>query len=364
MHLQRPNFWPKHRSLAFVRNRTATGEGVGAFGHGVTTKHPMYTRVMFRIAFLGLSLLTLLPLSARAGPRRKILVHGEMGAGGMLPGNTLPSFESAIAAGADAIEMDMQVTKDNVIVISHDPILHPPYCKGPKPDAVIHELTLAEIKKWDCGATLIPGFPRQQIVPGTRMPTLDEVFALAPKGKFLFNIETKITPHRFTLEEARALVLSVAQPKPAGEELDRHARALMLQGPEMTPTPEEFARMVLAEIRKHHLESRVILESFDFRTLIAMKKFEPRIQLSALCMGPNLDFIKIGKESGAGIISPLFTFVTPEQVRAAHAAGLQVLPWVANEPADWDRLIAQGVDSILTDYPADLIAYLKQRGLR
>jgi glycerophosphoryl diester phosphodiesterase len=319
---------------------------------------------MFRIAFLGLSLLTLLPLSARAGPRRKILVHGEMGAGGMLPGNTLPSFESAIAAGADAIEMDMQVTKDNVIVISHDPILHPPYCKGPKPDAVIHELTLAEIKKWDCGATLIPGFPRQQIVPGTRMPTLNEVFALAAKGKFLFNIETKITPHRFTLEEARALVLSVAQPKPAGEELDRHARALMLQGPEMTPTPEEFARMVLAEIRKHHLESRVILESFDFRTLIAMKKFEPRIQLSALCMGPNLDFIKIGKESGAGIISPLFTFVTPEQVRAAHAAGLQVLPWVANEPADWDRLIAQGVDSILTDYPADLIAYLKQRGLR
>jgi glycerophosphoryl diester phosphodiesterase len=317
---------------------------------------------MLRTAFLGLSLLAILPPGAAAP--RKILVHGEMGAGGMFPGNTLPSFESAIAAGADAIEMDMQVTKDNAIVISHDPILHPPYCTGPKPDAVIHQLALAEIKQWDCGATLIPGFPRQKIVPGTRMPTLDEVFALAPRGKFLFNIETKIVPHRLTLEEARAMVLSVAEPKPAGEELDRHARALMLQGPEMTPTPEEFARMVLREIRKHDIESRVILESFDFRTLIAMKRLEPRIQLSALCMGPNLDFVKIGKESGAGIISPLFTFVTAEQVRAAHAAGLQVLPWVANQPADWDRLIAQGVDSILTDYPADLIAYLQQRGLR
>ena len=315
---------------------------------------------MLRIAIVGLPVLAVLA----AGAQRTIQVQGEMGAAGMLPGNTLPSFESAIAAGADVIEMDMPVTKDNVIVISHDPILHPPYCTGSKSDAVIRELTLAEIRQWDCGATPIPGFPRQRTVPGTRMPTLDEVFALAPRGKFSFNIETKIIPRRLTLEEARAMVLSVAQPKPAGEVLDRHARALMLQGPEMTPPPEEFARMVLEEIRKRHPESRVILESFDFRTLIAMKKLEPRIQLSALSMGPNLDFVKIGKESGAGIISPLFSFVTGEQVRAAHAAGLQVLPWVANEPAEWDPLIAAGVDSILTDYPADLIAYLKQRGLR
>lgn len=311
------------------------------------------------MAIVGLSV-----LAVAAGAQRTIQVQGEMGAAGMFPGNTLPSFESAIAAGADVIEMDMQVSKDNVIVISHDPILHPPYCTGPQPDAVIHELTLAEIRQWDCGVTLIPGFPRQQTVPGTRMPTLDEVFALAPQGKFLFNIETKIIPRRLTLEEARSLVLSVAQVRLSGEVLDLHAHALMLEGPEMTPPPEEFARMVLKEIRKHHLESRVILESFDFRTLVAMKKLEPRIQLSALCMGPNLDFVKIGKESGAGIISPMFNFVSAEQVRAAHAAGLQVLPWVANEPADWDRLIEAGVDSILTDYPADLIAYLKRRGLR
>lgn len=287
-----------------------------------------------------------------------------MGAAGMRPGNTLPSFEYAIAAGADVIEMDMQVTKDNVIVISHDPILHPPYCTGPQPDAVIHELTLEEIRHWDCGFTPMPGFPRQQAVPGTRMPTLGEVFALAPRGKFLFNIETKITPHRFTLEEARRIIKSVVEVKLSDEELDRHARALMLQGPEMTPPPEEFARMVLEKIREYHLESRVILESFDFRTLVAMKKLEPKIQLSALCMGPGLDFVKIGEESHARIISPLHTFVTAAQVRAAHAAGLQVLPWVANEPAEWDRLIAAGVDSILTDYPTDLIAYLKQRGLR
>ena len=274
-----------------------------------------------------------------------------MGAAGKRPGNTLPSFEYAIAAGADAIEMDMQVTKDNAIVISHDPILHAPYCTGPKPDAVIHEHTLQEIRQWDCGG-------------GARMPTLGEVFALAPRGKFLFNIETKIVPRRLMLDEARRMIQSVVQVKLSAEDLDQHARGLMLQGPEMTPPPAEFVRMVLEKIREFHLESRVILESFDFRTLAAMKKLEPRIQLSALCMGPGLDFVAIGRESGAGIISPLHTFVSAEQVRVAHAAGFQVLPWVANEPADWDRLIAAGVDSILTDYPGELIAYLKTRGLR
>jgi len=311
------------------------------------------------------TLLIALLFSCQAADQpKRIEVQAEMGGEGLRPGNTLPAFEYGIHAGADAIEMDMQVTKDNVVVISHDPILHPPYCTGPKPDAVIHELTLAELRKWDCGAIQYPGLSRQQVIPGTPMPTLDEVLALGANTRVLFNIETKITPRRRTIEEARAIVLSVADPKPSGEALDRRARGLMQQGPEMTPSPEEFVRMVLEVIRKYHLESRVILESFDFRTLTAMKRLEPRIQLSALCMGRDLDFVKVGKESGAGIISPLHTFVTAEQVRAAHAAGLRVLPWVANEHADWDRLIAAGVDSILTDYPADLIEYLKQRGLR
>ena len=83
------------------------------------------------------------------------------------------------------------------------------------------------------------------------MPTLDEVFALAPKGKFLFNIETKISAQR----------------------------------PELAPPPEEFVRLVLAAIRKHHLESRVVLQSFDFRTLHEMKKLAPEIRLSALYSG-------------------------------------------------------------------------------
>jgi glycerophosphoryl diester phosphodiesterase len=260
---------------------------------------------------------------AQTSPKT-ILVHGHRGARALRPENTLPAFEYAIDAGVDALELDMAVTKDNVIVVSHDPLLHPPVCSGPVAEAVIHTLTLAEVREWDCGKVQNPGFSRQQTVPGTRMPTLDEVFKLAPKGKFQFNIETKS----------------------------------FADHPELTPSPEDFVNLVLAEVRKHHLESRVILQSFDFRTLIAMKRIAPEIALSALYEGTPKDFTAIAHESGAGIISPQFGLVTPEQVRAAHAAGLQVLPWTPDTPEDWDRLIAAGVDGIITDDPAALLARL------
>jgi len=260
----------------------------------------------------------------------QIQVHGHRGARAMRPENTLPAFEYAISQGVDALELDMAVTRDNVIVVSHDPVLEPPVCTGPQEKAVIHQLTLAEVKQWDCGAKQNPAFPKQQAVPGTRMPTLEEVFALAPKGKFLFNIETKSFPDR----------------------------------PELTPPPEEFARMVLDLVRKHRLETRVVLQSFDFRTLLAMKKLAPEIALSALYEGAPKDFVTIAKEAGAGIVSPTFRLVTPEQVRAAHAAGLQVLPWTANRPEDWTRLAGAGVDGIITDDPAALIAWLAARRAR
>ncbi len=243
----------------------------------------------------------------------------------MRPENTLPAFEYAIAQGVDALELDMAVTKDGVVVVSHDPQLRAPVCTGPRDKVAIHTLTLAEVRKWDCGAVQNPQFRTQQTVPGTRMPTLDEVLDLAPRGKFLFNIETKIFPDR----------------------------------PELSPPPAEFVQLVLALIRKHHLESRIVLQSFDFRTLHEMKKVAREIRLSALYSGKARDFVEIGKEAGAQIVSPEFHLVTPEQVQAAHAAGLEVLPWTPDTPADWAKLVAAGVDGIISDDPAGLIAYLK-----
>jgi len=291
---------------------------------------------------------------------RKILVHGHRGARAMRPENTLPAFEYAIAAGVDALELDMAVTKDNVLVISHDPVLHPPVCSGPAPMAIIHQLTLAQVREWDCGARQNPAFATQQTVPGTKMPTLDEVFQLAPKGKFDFNIETKIFATRTTQEQAEAAV------KRSGLDLASEAGKLAIAGivavgPDVTPSPEEFVKLVLQKIRQYHLERRVILQSFDFRTLQAMKKLAPEIRLSALTSDRSRSFVEIAKEAGAGIISPEFPAVTPEKVKAAHDAGLQVVAWTANKPADWDRLIAAQVDAIISDDPAGLIAYLNMK---
>jgi glycerophosphoryl diester phosphodiesterase len=162
------------------------------------------------------------------------------------------------------------------------------------------------------------------------MPTLDDVFDLAAKGKFDFNIETKTS----------------------------------LRRPAITPAPEEFVRLVLDRIRKHKLEKRVILQSFDFRTLAVMKKLAPEIRLSALFAEPNRDWLAIAKETGAQILSPNYLLVTPELVKAAHDARLTVIPWTPNTPETWDRMIAAKPDAIISDDPAELIAYLKKKGLR
>lgn len=272
----------------------------------------------------------LLAWSFQAAEQPRIRVHGHRGARARLPENTLPAFEYAIGRGVDALELDMAVTRDNVIVISHDPVLHPPVCSGNRPSAVIHELTLAEVRQWDCGAVRNPRFSTQKPIPGTRMPTLDEVFQLAGRGTFDYNIETKI----------------------------------FAEHPELTPPPEEFARMVLEKIRAYGLEKRVILQSFDFRTLIAMRKLSPEIRLSALTEGDGRDFKAIVKEAAnAEIVSPEFHLVTPEKVVSAHAAGIQVVPWTVDTPEDWNRMIAAGVDAIITDDPAGLIEYLKKHAI-
>src|SRR6201999_3284933 len=170
-------------------------------------------------------------------------------------------------------------------------------------------------KQYDCGSKTLTNFPKQVAVPGTRIPTFDEVLDLAPQGKFEYNVETKSFPSH----------------------------------PELTPTPEVFVKMIDDAVKRHNLQSRVILQSFDFRTLVAMKKLDPSIRLSAVVgeakydsmMGltdSNKDFVVIGKNTGAQIISPAFQLVTPENAAAAHAAGLQVVPYTADKPEDWQML--------------------------
>lgn len=278
-------------------------------------------------------LLIAISLGAQSRPApKRILVEGHRGARWAMPENTIPAFRHAIEVGADVLELDLGVTKDNILVVSHDLEIKPAICKGPAEfPRAIRQLTLAQIKRFDCGWASNPDFPEQRAIPGTRMPTLEEVFReLAPLGSFRFNVEMKSNPAK----------------------------------PGLTPPPDEFARMVLDEIRKFKLEKRVVVQSFDFGMLKALGRIAPELSRAALFSAQGDGFLAIAKQAGGvGVLSPQLRLVTPENVREAHAAGLTVVPWTANQPEEWQTLIDANVDAIITDNPEGLLRYLKERNL-
>ena len=280
---------------------------------------------------------------------QSIVVHGHRGARAMRPENTLAAFRYAMDIGVDALEMDLAVTKDNVLVVSHHPAIatgKPSYpgeriCTGPHDGLPIRMQTIAEIKQYDCGSHTLQEFPKQVAVPGEKIPTFDEVLELASPTKVDLNVETKSFPNR----------------------------------PELTPSPEEFVKLILDAARKRHMESRIILQSFDFRTLHAMKRLAPSIRRAALFGPPQFDatmglndadkgFVSIGKKSAATILSPAYQLVTAAEVTAAHGVGLPVIAWTANDPAEWKRLVDAKVDGIISDDPKLLIDWLKANGKR
>jgi glycerophosphoryl diester phosphodiesterase len=259
----------------------------------------------------------------------RILVHGHRGARARRPENTLPAFRYAIEQGVDVLELDVVVTRDDVVVVSHDPWIDAAICSGPKTGVAIRSLTLAELREYDCGAKQNPLFATQVPVPGTRVPALDEVFDLGHGNAVQFNVETKIFADR----------------------------------PEWTPNPEAFTQLILDLIRKHGIERRVTVQSFDPRTLRVMKKLDAGIRRAALFEAQG-DWPEIAREFEATICGPEFHLVTAARVAQAHAAGLQVIPWTANNPEDWANLVDARVDAIISDDPASLIAWLSEKRLR
>ncbi len=217
-----------------------------------------------------------------------------------------------------------------MLTVSHDLTLNSAICSAPPGPSVIRELTLEQVRKWDCGSRKNAHFPKQRSVPGAQVPTLDEVLALAGRGSFGFNIEPKIFRGR----------------------------------PRRTPPRGEYARVPLGAIRRHGLEFRAIAQSSDLGIPIEIKRLESKIRLAAICTRRPTEYVAKAFEAEAPIVAPNYTLETLEGVQAAHKAGLEVLCWRPNEPSEWDRLVRAGADAIGTDAPAALIEYLKMRGVR
>lgn len=269
-------------------------------------------------------------------------VQGHRGARAMRPENTLPAFDYALEAGVDGLELDLSVSKDDELIVVHDQRLNPEICLGPNgakfggPGPAIRSLTLAELRTYDCGTLVHPRFPKQTPAPKARMPTLAEVFELVRGSKHpaatkvRFNIETKSVPAE----------------------------------PELSPSPERFAALVVRAIEKSGFLDRCNLQSFDHRTLVAARRLNPKLRLAALTSDNWVDYVAVAKSVGAEVLSPDKAWITKDAVLRLHTAGVRVIPWTANDEAEWKRLVDLGVDGIITDDPAGLIRYLRGLGLR
>jgi glycerophosphoryl diester phosphodiesterase len=280
-----------------------------------------------------LATLTLAGPAATANPpARKVEVHGHRGARAVRPENTLAGFRFAIEAGADAIELDVVATADDRLVVHHDLLVNPDLCSGPdgKPAlrVPLRTLTLDQVRALDCGRAN-PQFPRQVAVPGERIPTLEESLALvrtAGGGRVRIDVELKSAPVH----------------------------------PEWTPAPDRFVALVLAAIRESGLHDRVEVRSFDHRLLRLVRAADPALLTAVLVDRCLPDLVAVARAAGATRVAPHSEWITADDVRRLHDAGMTVVPWTANEPADWARLVAAGVDGIVTDDPEGLRSWLEK----
>jgi glycerophosphoryl diester phosphodiesterase len=317
--------------------------------------------------------LSLLVSSAHAdtpasGPTARLVpfdLEAHRGGRALRPENTLPSFANALSMGVDTLELDMGVTKDGVIVVSHERGLNPDLARGPDGRYVSAgvpyvNLTLAEVKQYDVGQ-IRPGsayaarFPEQLAISGTRIPTLAEVFELVRRSgdrHVRLNIETKIDPTH----------------------------------PEESLDPQSFVTAVLGLLRREHFADRVMIESFDWRTLLLVQKQAPEIPTVYLTQQQQpeeniyldksspwtagFDPMKYGgsvpravKAAGGRIWSPLYEEVTVRSIAEAHSLGLPVIVWTVNDPKEMSRLIDMGVDGIISDRPDLLRTVAASKGI-
>jgi glycerophosphoryl diester phosphodiesterase len=308
-----------------------------------------------------LTLAAVLALMFASSPSHALDLQGHRGARGLLPENTLPAFERALEAGMTTLELDCGVTREGIVVISHDRVLNPDLTRDEngrwleKAGPAIWRLSYSEIQRYDVGR-LKPGseyakrFPRQQPMDGTRIPRLADLFQLVRERAnetVRFNIETKISPE-------------------AADE---------------TTTPEAFVRALLAVIRDARMESRVSIQSFDWRTLQQVQKDAPGIATAYLTAqktsprniasgtrsawsGFDLDEFggsvpRMVEAAGGAIWSPYHADLTQAAVREAHSLGLKVVPWTVNSEADMRRFMSWGVDGLISDYPDALARIAK-----
>ena len=312
-------------------------------------------------------LLTLALAAAPIGAGEAFDLQGHRGARGLAPENTLAGFATALSIGVTTLEMDLGLSRDDVLMVAHDRTLNADIARDPEgqwlepPGTALRALAAMDIQTYDVGR-IRPGtryaarFPEQKPVDGAAIPTFAEVVALtqqAGNDAIRFNVETKLSPAE----------------------------------PELTAPPEVFAAAVIEAIRAAGIAERTTIQSFDWRTLQAVQATTPEIPTACLTAeqrwlnnlergapgaspwtaGFDLDDYDgtpaLVAAASCTIWSPYFGDLTPEDLATAKELNLATIVWTVNDPADMAELIELGVDGIITDYPDRLRQTMADLGM-
>jgi glycerophosphoryl diester phosphodiesterase len=260
-------------------------------------------------------------------------LQGHRGARGLMPENTIPAMIKALDLGVTTLELDLAVTKDGEVVVSHEPYMNPVICLTPDGKEIaagdktynIFQMDFSEVIQFDCGSKFHSGFP-QQVKFHVSKPRLSDLIDVVEK----YVSDMGLTKPNYNIE---------IKSSPEGDGVYH-------------PAPKEFSDLVYHLINEKLDWNRVNIQSFDFRVLQYMHQAYPEVTLAMLVETagkPAEQLAELGFEPE--IYSPYFAALTKETVDQFHQKGMKVIPWTVNSTEQMERLLNMGVDGIITDYP-------------
>jgi len=292
--------------------------------------------------FLGAVVLAACQCATKSTAPQKHLVEvqGHRGDRGNFPENTIPAFLSAVKKGVAVIELDVVISKDQKVVVSHENFMSAQYMSDPDGNPIskekersynLYEMTYDSIKRFDSGSRGNAGFPSQQKIK-TYKPLLAEVIDSVEQ----YIKVNKLKPVRYNIEIK-------------SEKSDYGKRQ---------PRPEVFSAMVMKVITDKGIEKKMNIQSFDPELLNVLHKKYPKPVIAFLVGEGTLTENLAKLDFLPEIYSPNYKLLDKQEVNALRTLKMKIIPWTVNEDAAIDQLLALQVDGIITDYPEKVLKKL------
>ena len=261
-------------------------------------------------------------------------IQGHRGCRGLMPENSIPAFLKALEIGVSTLELDVVVSQDKQLVVSHDPWFSAditldkarnPIAKASEKQYNLYKMKYAEIRQYDCGSAGNERFPQQKKIK-TYKPLLREVFLKTRQ----YITEHHLKPVKFNIE---------TKCSPEGDNI-------------FHPEPDAFARLLYDEILANKMQELVMIQSFDIRTLQEFKKFPVKLPLVLLIEnkeGIEKNIEKLGFQPD--VYSPYFKLIDQPTLAYCREKGIKIIPWTVNEMSDLEASKKLNLDGLITDYP-------------